>query len=146
MREKLTRLLRDELPYALTVEVDRFQQQDDIFHIDATIWVERSSQKGIVMAAAAVCCAKRVGWRARICSASSIAGYTCGPGSKYGATGLMMTGPCNLWAIEPKPTRRSHPRSAPGQADRDVAVDRMLRKTARWKSSSVRHVPGPPLC
>jgi len=49
IREKLTRLLHDELPYALTVDVERFQMSGDVTHIDATIWVERDSQKGIVI-------------------------------------------------------------------------------------------------
>lgn len=49
LREKLTRLLRDEIPYALTVEIERFEVASNIAHIDATIWVERDSQKGIVI-------------------------------------------------------------------------------------------------
>lgn len=49
IRERLTRLLRDEVPYALTVEVERFVVSSDVTHIDATIWVERDSQKGIVI-------------------------------------------------------------------------------------------------
>jgi len=49
IREKLTRLLREELPYALTVEIERFAEEDRLVRIHALIWVERASQKGIVI-------------------------------------------------------------------------------------------------
>ncbi|MDZ7621187.1 MAG: GTPase Era [Candidatus Competibacteraceae bacterium] len=49
VREKLTRLLRQELPYALTVEIERFVEEGRLARIHAVIWVERESQKGIVI-------------------------------------------------------------------------------------------------
>lgn len=49
IREKLTRLLREELPYALTVEIERFVEEGRLARIHAVIWVERDSQKGIVI-------------------------------------------------------------------------------------------------
>lgn len=49
IREKLTRALNEELPYALSVEIERMQQEDTQLVIHAIIWVERSSQKGIVI-------------------------------------------------------------------------------------------------
>jgi len=49
IREKLTRLLREELPYALTVEIERFVVEERLTRIHALIWVERASQKGIVI-------------------------------------------------------------------------------------------------
>jgi len=49
VREKLTRLLREELPYALTVEIERFVEEGRLARIHAVIWVERESQKGIVI-------------------------------------------------------------------------------------------------
>ncbi len=49
VREKLTRRLGDELPYALTVEIERYEELDNINKIYATIWVERDSQKNIVI-------------------------------------------------------------------------------------------------
>lgn len=49
IREKLTRLLREELPYALTVEIERFIEERGLVRIHALIWVERASQKGIVI-------------------------------------------------------------------------------------------------
>jgi GTP-binding protein Era len=49
IREKLTRRLGDELPYALTVEIELFQEQPGITKIYAVIWVERPAQKTIVI-------------------------------------------------------------------------------------------------
>lgn len=49
IREKLTRVLNEELPYALSVEIERMQQTDTQLVVHAIIWVERSSQKGIVI-------------------------------------------------------------------------------------------------
>jgi GTP-binding protein Era len=49
IREKLTRLLREELPYALTVEIERFVEEGQLARINAVIWVERETQKGIVI-------------------------------------------------------------------------------------------------
>lgn len=49
VREKLTRRLGDELPYALTVEIERFEEHPELSKIYANIWVERSSQKSIVI-------------------------------------------------------------------------------------------------
>jgi GTP-binding protein Era len=49
IREKLTRLLREELPYALTVEIEHFVEEGRLVRIHALIWVERASQKGIVI-------------------------------------------------------------------------------------------------
>lgn len=49
VREKLTRRLGDELPYALTVEIERYEELPGITKIYAIIWVERSTQKNIVI-------------------------------------------------------------------------------------------------
>lgn len=49
VREKLTRRLGDELPYSLTVEIERYEEQKKITKIYAVIWVERSTQKNIVI-------------------------------------------------------------------------------------------------
>ena len=49
IREKLTRRLGDELPYALTVEMERYEELPGITKIYAIIWVERLSQKNIVI-------------------------------------------------------------------------------------------------
>lgn len=49
VREKLFRCLGKELPYGLTVEVEQFRREARIVHIHALIWVERQSQKNIVV-------------------------------------------------------------------------------------------------
>lgn len=49
VREKLTRRLGNELPYSLTVEVERFEALPNISKIYIVIWVERMSQKSIVI-------------------------------------------------------------------------------------------------
>ncbi len=49
VREKLTRRLGDELPYAITVEIERYEEQEKITKIYAIVWVERSTQKNIVI-------------------------------------------------------------------------------------------------
>lgn len=49
IREKLTNLLHDELPYGLSVQVERFEDTARGVNLHAVIWVERDSQKGIVI-------------------------------------------------------------------------------------------------
>ncbi len=49
VREKLFRKLGRELPYGLTVEIESFRSDPGISHIHALIWVERNSQKTIVI-------------------------------------------------------------------------------------------------
>jgi len=49
IRERLTVHLRDELPYGLTVQVEQYEQDRGRLTIHAVIWVERDSQKGIVV-------------------------------------------------------------------------------------------------
>jgi len=49
VREKLFRKLGRELPYGLTVEIESFKSEPGITHIHALIWVERKSQKMIVI-------------------------------------------------------------------------------------------------
>ena len=49
IREKLTLMLHQELPYGLTVQIEQYTQEDDRIVIGAIIWVERDSQKGIVV-------------------------------------------------------------------------------------------------
>ena len=49
VREKLFRKLGRELPYGLTVEIESFRTEADVTHIHALIWVERKSQKNIVI-------------------------------------------------------------------------------------------------
>lgn len=49
VREKLTRVLSAELPYAISVEIERVKQEETQLVVHAIIWVERDSQKAIVI-------------------------------------------------------------------------------------------------
>ncbi|NNL99735.1 MAG: GTPase Era, partial [Gammaproteobacteria bacterium] len=65
VREKLMRLLGDELPYATSVVVDAFEDERDMTLISVTIWVERPGQKAIVIGRKGEML-KRIGTEARI--------------------------------------------------------------------------------
>lgn len=49
IREKLMRLLGDELPYDIAVTLELFKQEEKIIRIYAIIWIEKDSQKPIVI-------------------------------------------------------------------------------------------------
>lgn len=49
IREKLFRLTGDELPYASTVEIEKFEVDGQLRRISATIVVDRPAHKGIVI-------------------------------------------------------------------------------------------------
>ncbi len=49
VREKLTLKLREELPYGINVQIERFADEDGRIMINAVIWVERAGQKAIVI-------------------------------------------------------------------------------------------------
>jgi len=49
IREKLFRLLGDELPYATTVEIEKFEVEGDLRRIFAAIVVDREGHKAIVI-------------------------------------------------------------------------------------------------
>ena len=49
VREQLMRQLGEELPYATTVEIERFVVDGPLLRIGAVIWVERDGQKSIVI-------------------------------------------------------------------------------------------------
>ena len=65
LREKLMRRLGEELPYAVTVQIEEFSEQNDVLHIHAVIWVEKESQKAIVIGKGGEAL-KEIGRRARI--------------------------------------------------------------------------------
>jgi len=49
IREKLFRLTGDELPYASTVVIDKFEEEGNLRRIGASIVVEREAHKGMVI-------------------------------------------------------------------------------------------------
>jgi GTP-binding protein Era len=49
VREAAFALLREELPYAVAVEIEEFRENSDPIYIRATVYVERESQKGMVV-------------------------------------------------------------------------------------------------
>jgi len=49
VREKLTLKLREELPYGINVQIERFAEENGRIMINAVIWVERAGQKAIVI-------------------------------------------------------------------------------------------------
>ncbi|HLK96641.1 MAG TPA: GTPase Era [Hymenobacter sp.] len=49
IREKIFKLYKKEVPYSCEVAIDEFKEDDDIIRMRSTIYVERSSQKGIII-------------------------------------------------------------------------------------------------
>lgn len=49
IREKILLYYDKEIPYAVEVRVERFKEDDTRIHINAEIYVERDSQKGIII-------------------------------------------------------------------------------------------------
>jgi len=64
VREKLMRRIGEEVPYAMTVEIEQFGEENGITHIHALIWVEREGQKAIVVGKGG-CVLKEIGRSAR---------------------------------------------------------------------------------
>jgi len=65
IREKLTRFLSKELPYSIMIEIESFIKEEKIIKIHAIIWVERESQKPIVIGEGGIRL-REIGRRARI--------------------------------------------------------------------------------
>jgi len=49
LREQIIRRYHKELPYAVTVEIERFEEEPDRYVIGAVIWVEREGQRAILL-------------------------------------------------------------------------------------------------
>jgi GTP-binding protein Era len=49
VREKIFRLLGDEVPYATTVTIERFEQEGKLRRIHATVLVDKASQRAILL-------------------------------------------------------------------------------------------------
>jgi GTPase len=64
VREQLMLRLNQELPYAMTVEIEEFKRTPELLRIGAIIWVEREGQKQIVIGSGGQVL-KQVGSRAR---------------------------------------------------------------------------------
>jgi GTPase len=65
IREKLMLRLQAELPYGITVTIERFARTGDQVEIDAVVWVERASHKSMVIGAGGALL-KTVGRSARL--------------------------------------------------------------------------------
>ena len=64
IREKALRLLRDEVPHGIAVVIEDVKEKPDIMHINAVIYCERESHKGILIGKGARMI-KRIGTEAR---------------------------------------------------------------------------------
>ena len=64
IREKILQSYDKEIPYSVEVEVESFQEEENIIRISAVIYCERDSQKGIIIGKAGAAL-KRVGTLAR---------------------------------------------------------------------------------
>jgi GTP-binding protein Era len=49
VREKIMRHTGEELPYACTVEIEKYAMENQVLHIYATIWVDKENQKSILV-------------------------------------------------------------------------------------------------
>jgi GTP-binding protein Era len=49
VREKIFRLLGDEIPYATTVSVDHFEQEGSLRRIHVTVFVEKPGQRALIL-------------------------------------------------------------------------------------------------
>ncbi len=49
IREQITRRYHKELPYAVSIEIEQFEELPHVIRILAVIWVERDNQKGILV-------------------------------------------------------------------------------------------------
>ncbi|MDF1528842.1 MAG: GTPase Era [Sedimenticola sp.] len=65
IREQLTQRYAKEIPYALTVEIEKFEEEGNLYRIHGLIWVEREGQKNIIIGAKGEAL-KAVGTQARI--------------------------------------------------------------------------------
>ena len=49
IREKCITRVGDELPYRISVSIEKFKEEEKITHIDANLYVEKNSQKGMLI-------------------------------------------------------------------------------------------------
>jgi len=65
IREKLIEATKEELPYSTAVVIDRFEEEDKLYKIYTSVFVERDSQKGIIIGKSGQRL-KEIGTRARL--------------------------------------------------------------------------------
>jgi GTP-binding protein Era len=65
IREKIFLNYEQEIPYSAEVSIDSFKEEDNIIRISAIIYVERNTQKGIIIGKGASAI-KKVGVEARM--------------------------------------------------------------------------------
>ena len=49
VREQVFRAMKQEVPYAIAVGIETFERSEKLLRVEAVIWVEKTSQKGIVI-------------------------------------------------------------------------------------------------
>jgi GTP-binding protein Era len=49
IREKILLYLQDEVPHGVAVEIEQYEEEDDLTRIGAVIYCERKSHKGIII-------------------------------------------------------------------------------------------------
>jgi GTP-binding protein Era len=49
IREKIMRHTGQEIPYSCTIEIDQYEMKNNVLHIFATIWIDKESQKAIIV-------------------------------------------------------------------------------------------------
>ena len=65
IRERIIELTSDEIPHAVAVEITRFRENRRMTHIEASLFVERGSQKGIIIGKRGAMI-KRIGIESRV--------------------------------------------------------------------------------
>lgn len=83
VREKLLRNLDKEIPHGTAVEITRFIERDDeVIEVDATIYCEKASHKGIIIGKTVRCSRRSRPRRARTSSVSWVRRSILRPGSR----------------------------------------------------------------
>lgn len=49
VREQVFHTIKQEVPYAIAVGIDKFERTETLLRIETVIWVEKTSQKGIII-------------------------------------------------------------------------------------------------
>lgn len=89
IREKILNLLRDEVPHGIAVSIERMKERDDkdLLDIDATIYCERESHKGILIGKNGTMLRKIATLAGKTWNAFSTSRSICSAGSRSRRTG-----------------------------------------------------------